>query len=377
MQPQDFHILVVDDTPENLQSLAALLRKEGYQLTLATDGLNALEAVNRTRFDLILLDIMMPHMDGYEVCEQLQDDPITAEIPVIFLTALSDKQSIVRGFKVGGVDYISKPFHFAEMRARVRTHLELAYTRHHLQRVNQQQHTLLHLMCHDLSNPVTSMTVQVENMRHFLQQADGVMLEKTVERLRLPIRHMRQIIEMTRIGSAFAEGKLKLNPAAHLAHDLLQEAALMLEVQFRQKNIVPNVNVAEGVHLWVDRNAFVHSVLTNLLTNAIKFSPKQASVEVEAHPLEDGRVRVTVRDYGVGMTEEKLATVFDPTSATTEMGTEGEIGTGFGLPLVKTFVENFQGEIRLQSPPPEHPELGGTFVELILHSQAPPAPEEG
>jgi len=125
MDNKIYKILVVDDTPKNIQVVSNVLQQEGFSIGFATDGKKALEAVNKKHYDLILLDVMMPIMDGFETCKQLKLDATTASIPVIFLTAKVDAESINKGFDVGGVDYVTKPFNRAELLARVRTHLEL------------------------------------------------------------------------------------------------------------------------------------------------------------------------------------------------------------------------------------------------------------
>jgi len=122
-------VLVVDDNPQNLQVLGPMLEKNGYDIAFATSGEQALEFVAGEIPDLVLLDIMMPGMDGYQVCERLRKKKGTASIPVIFLTAKSDTDDIVRGFEAGGVDYVTKPFNSAELLARVKTHLELKNAR--------------------------------------------------------------------------------------------------------------------------------------------------------------------------------------------------------------------------------------------------------
>lgn len=124
-----FKILIVDDISKNIQMIANILKAEGYQMAFAQNGQSALEHAESVSFDLILLDIMMPGMDGYEICVKLKKDIRTRDIPVIFLTARTDTESILKGFETGAVDYVTKPFNSAELLARVRTHLELKRAR--------------------------------------------------------------------------------------------------------------------------------------------------------------------------------------------------------------------------------------------------------
>jgi diguanylate cyclase (GGDEF)-like protein len=128
MKPKDeaqYKILIIDDVPKNIQVAASILQKNGYQMAFAQDGATALTQIKTKRFDLILLDIMMPQMDGYEVCRRIRSNPANKEIPIIFLTAKEDADSIVKGFELGAMDYLTKPFNGAELQARVQTHLEL------------------------------------------------------------------------------------------------------------------------------------------------------------------------------------------------------------------------------------------------------------
>lgn len=131
-------ILIVDDVPKNIQVAANILQNSGYQMAFAQDGPTALAQIETHRFDLILLDIMMPQMDGYEVCRKIRDNPANQDIPIIFLTAKDDTDSIVKGFELGAMDYLTKPFNGAELRARVNTHLELYRTKKKILETNER-----------------------------------------------------------------------------------------------------------------------------------------------------------------------------------------------------------------------------------------------
>lgn len=131
------HILVVDDNPMNLQVIGGLLEDKGYELAIALSGKEALAYLEKEQTDLILLDIMMPGIDGYEVCGRLKRNPITKNIPVIFLTANSEPEQIARGFEAGAVDYVTKPFHSDELMARIHTHLDLSLSKRHILIINE------------------------------------------------------------------------------------------------------------------------------------------------------------------------------------------------------------------------------------------------
>src|SRR3989339_336650 len=131
-------ILIVDDTPQNIQVLANILYEKGYNISIATSGNQALLSVNSDTPDLILLDIQMPEIDGYEVCEKIKSNPLTKDIPIIFLSAKIENEDLLQGFKAGAVDYITKPFNVAELTARVATHLELKRSRARIETLNRK-----------------------------------------------------------------------------------------------------------------------------------------------------------------------------------------------------------------------------------------------
>src|SRR5437773_7952410 len=156
-------VLIVDDITKNLQVVGTILRQAGYAVTPATSGAEALEGVREQLPDLILLDLMMPEMDGLEVCRRLKADSTTRQIPVIFLTASNEMEHLVKGFEVGAVDYVTKPFNAPELLARVRTHLELKQARDlivrnglELRRLNEEKNEFMGIAAHDLRSPLNA-----------------------------------------------------------------------------------------------------------------------------------------------------------------------------------------------------------------------------
>src|SRR6266487_5935775 len=149
-------ILVVDDITKNLQIVGTMLRNAGYEVMPTTSGAQALERVRVQLPDLILLDLMMPEMDGLEVCHRLKADPLTQQIPVIFLTASNEMEYLVKGFEAGAVDYVTKPFNPPELLARVRTHLELKHARERLREMNNEKNEFMGIAAHDLRSPLNA-----------------------------------------------------------------------------------------------------------------------------------------------------------------------------------------------------------------------------
>ncbi|QBZ84249.1 Cyclic di-GMP phosphodiesterase response regulator RpfG [Hydrogenovibrio crunogenus] len=191
-----FHILIVDDISENIQVAMSILREEGYQFSFATDGEEALRLVDENEFDLILLDIMMPRMDGYETCRRLKANARTQDIPVIFLTAKIDIDAISKGFKLGAVDYITKPFHGEELIARVKTHLELYASR---QLLKQNNLTLQENLTHREKRYTTELEENQKEMIFVLTELMEATSDETGQ-------HIRRVAEYSKLLAHYHPG---------------------------------------------------------------------------------------------------------------------------------------------------------------------------
>lgn len=357
-------IMIVDDTPRNIQIVGNILRNEvDCDFSFATNGKEALGRIQKRPPDLILLDVMMPEMDGFETCAKLKESEDTRMIPVIFLTAKTETENVVRGFNLGAVDYVAKPFNPPELLARVRTQLSIKEKNDALAAVVGEQMELLHVLCHDLANPfgaIVSALDLVQDAETFLAFKPELMSSATsgLEVIDL-VRKMRKLQE--------SRDALALNEAP--LEELVRESTVMLRGKFEEKNVQLKVDLQEGLVVRIEPTSFVNSVLNNLLTNALKFSFPDSTVEVDASR-GDGRVSLIVRDHGVGMPERLLGNLFDVGKATSRPGTNDEPGTGFGMPLVKKFVNVYDGEISVESKEQssEGARDGGTTVTISLPS---------
>jgi len=360
-RPDAACILVVDDTIENIQILGGILRGKGYEINIAQDGLQALEAVAAIPPDLILLDIMMPGLDGFETCKRLKADPNTREIPIIFLTARTETEDIVRGFQLGAVDYIVKPFNAEELLVRVNTHLSLKFGRETIQRQHAEQRELVHILCHDLTNPISFISglLQIaEDRPEILNQKKSLMVRAADNCL--------NIIELVRRMRALDEGKLSISLTAVNLQHALSMSIDQLQSRFEAKGVQPLLKVEPDLTVLADETSFVNSVLNNIFTNAIKFSFSGSVIVVEASR-QPGSVTLTITDSGIGIPERLREKLFDLGEATSREGTAGESGTGFGMPLMKKFITLYGGTIEVFSrekigDEPDH----GTQVKLVL-----------
>ncbi len=355
-------ILMVDDHPENLRVLAAILDAEGYHFTPATSGEQALKILNKRPPDLILLDIMMPGMNGYEVCRILKDRPATRDIPVIFLTARFETGDIVKGFDLGCADYVTKPFNAVELLARIRTHLSIT-------RISNERRELIHVLCHDLTNifnPIIACAALMKDAAS-LPRLRGEVLSSAKSGLKL--------ITLIRKIHAWEEGKLTLDLAPVNLREAVAESAMMMRKKASEKQVTLRVEIDADLHAYAEPVALTNSVINNLLANAIKFSFPGGTVFLTAERDAD-RVILTVRDDGIGMSQSLLAGLFDITRQTTRPGTAGEEGTGYGMPLVQKFVQACGGDIVVTSRE-KAPGVTDHGTQARVRLRAAPCPEAG
>ncbi len=345
-------ILIVDDTPKNIQVVGTVLREKEYNISVATNGLDAIKLTEKALPDLILLDIMMPEMDGYETCEKLKENEKTKNIPIIFLTAKNEIEDKIKGFDLGAVDYVTKPFNIPELLARVKTHLELKFGREDIIDLNKknkkesnERKELIHVLCHDLSNPFHSLISVFDMVEH-----TGMEFNKELQgEVKKVVENGVKTIDLVRKMQSIDDNKveIELSPVNLLfaAHSSLG----ILENKLVKKNIDIKINIENDLHIIAEETSLINSVISNLLTNAIKFSFNDTSIAISAKENNDGKVVFSVKDNGIGMPAELADSVFDVNKATTREGTNGEAGTGYGMPLVQKFAKAYGGNIEVLS----------------------------
>ena len=358
-------VLIVDDDPTNLDVLFTSLTSAGYRVLVANNGESALAQAEMAVPDIILLDIMMPGLNGFETCGELKARPQIADIPVIFITALSDVESKVRGFDAGGVDYITKPIQEKELLSRVRTHLTLKRQKEELDRLVRDKDRFFSILAHDLKNPMVTFLTGTEMLMENtdrgekrIQELAGL-LHQTAEGL---YQLLENLLEWARLQTSGAETRIsRCN-----VKTAVENASASLLSSFSEKKIAFHERTDPAHSVTADRN-MLQTVLRNLLSNAWKFTPRQGTITVLSREDPAGEaVRISVRDTGVGMTEEKLDSLFRIDVKRKTAGTEGESGTGLGLILTKELIERQGGRIEVESFP------GKGTVFIIELPCAPP-----
>ncbi len=346
-------ILVVDDTIANLRLLTDLLDNRGFDVRPVTSGRMALAMAEHSPPDLVLLDISMPEMDGFEVCKALKAADSTRDVPVIFLTALTETNEKVRAFEFGAVDYITKPFQFEEVLARVETHLALRQARRDvvesldkLHQAEQLREQLSHMVVHDMRNVLMVAAGYLSLIEMAVpdtgELADDV---KHAQRAMSTATRMTQdLIDLSRLES----GEM---PIVRTDTDLV---ALAREVTMAVAAVDDRmlVRVAHGGVLSVSCDVeLMRRVLHNLLTNAAKYTPEGSTVDI-AFEHETGFLRVTIDDEGPGVPEELRQRIFDKFVIGTATARARSHSAGLGLAFCKLAVQAHGGDVGVESRAP-------------------------
>jgi two-component system sensor histidine kinase/response regulator len=347
-------ILVVDDNPKNLQIIALTLRELKYKLIIADGGQKAIELSDRYQVDLILLDVMMPGIDGFEVCRVIKSKPQNNGTPIIFLTALSEKANLVKGFELGAVDYITKPFNKEELISRIKTHLDLKFARDELQSVsnnlaesNAIKDKMFSVIGHDLRSPVGSIKMMLEFLLGNIDSYDIQKIKETISSLSKTTDEVFNLLENLLWWARSQSGNLVIIPENIQLSSLIRGLYYLNKESLSIKNIRFESAIDNECMVFSDMN-MLKTVLRNLISNAIKFTPQGGLITIAAIEDEDF-VKIKVSDSGVGIAEENLPKLFNEKQHFSSVGTNNEAGSGLGLILCKNFVQANNGKISAES----------------------------
>jgi two-component system, sensor histidine kinase and response regulator len=359
------NILIVDDVPANIQLVASLLADQDYELSFATSGQDALDQVQETDFDLILLDFMMPGMDGIEVAYNLKQNQLTQDIPIIFLTAKTDEESVIAGFQAGAADYVTKPFNSAELLARVQTHLQLKYSRDALQKRNQElqeaiemKNRFLSIASHDLKNPLgVVMGFSAILAQEPLIQANTDFSE-IVGTLQKASTRMFELVTELLDTAALEMGRIDLQLSRVPLNILVQQSVshYFAQAQAKEQEILLSV-VDDAIVTVMGDFSRLKQIIDNLLNNAIKYAPLKSPIQIQLLQTAN-RAQIRIQDHGPGFSEEDKKHMYGYFQRLSAQPTGGETSTGVGLAIVKQIVDLHQGQILLEPTPGG----GATFI---------------
>ncbi len=356
MSPDEARLLIVDDNPTNIQILASLLGPKGYLISFAEDGFQALEHLRQEACDLVLLDIMMPGISGLEVCAEMQKDPGLARIPVIFVTALHDQETLLKAFQAGGVDYLTKPFIAQELLARVQIHLRLRYSENRLRSLLAMRELMMSSLSHDLRGPIGTLATMLELILQ--QPMPPERSEKMLTSLALSARRTYDLLEDLLTWSQAISDELPFHPETLDLRPLAQECLDVYRIQAESKQISLKLELLDEQLIFADAN-LVRTILINLLGNAIKFTPAGGKVSLEVERLPN-QICLLVCDTGLGAPAELLRQLERNQPIVSRPGTRGEKGTGMGLKICQEFAARHGGRIEIRPVSP------GSCFGLVL-----------
>jgi two-component system, sensor histidine kinase and response regulator len=369
-------ILVVDDNPRNLQVISTMLTANGFKVVVASSGQSALKSLEIREPDLVLLDIMMPDMNGYEVCGLIKANQQWRDIPVVFLTAKAELSDIIQGFRLGAVDYITKPFRIEEVLARIKNHLDLRHAKIQL----EQQNSLLQSLNQELESSRKTIQQDARKLKRMNEEKDRL-FSIIAHDLRGPIRSFVSLAELflddetTMEPLIIRELATGMHQSALSLHELLenllnwslmqQEKAIVREEELDMKLLFQravNLNqeriAAKEIQVFnqlepqcrtkADEN-MVSTIIRNLISNAVKFTPRGGKVFITSRQADNNMMQFVVQDSGIGMSPELMGKLFDYDKKVCRPGTEGEPSSGLGLMIIREFVHRNGGELGVES----------------------------
>ena len=372
-------VLLVDDTPANLKLLRQALEPEGYSILIASSGETALKIACNGQPDLILLDVQMPGLDGFETCRCLKENPATQDIPVIFVTARAETESVVEGFRAGGIDYIVKPFQSEEVLARVRTHLQIDHLARQLEASNralsaanqkvrettERKSRFLASMSHELRTPMNAIMgftdLVLRRSGDALPETQRNNLMKVMLSSERLLNLINDILDLSRIEA----GRLDIKPSTFVVRELIASCCDTLNPLVKP-GVTLRHEVSDEVGEAHTDGSRLQQILTNLLSNALKFTEQgEVRVHVSRFPSSndspdrstplsavslggDGLLEVSVSDTGIGIPAEALDYIFEEFRQVAGSPMQHK-GTGLGLAITKKLTELLGGTIGVES----------------------------
>lgn len=345
LDKKNSRILVVDDEPTNLKIVGEILKKDGLKFIFAENGAEALEAAKEEKPSLILLDIMMPVMDGISVCKELQKSPETSDIPIIFITAKAEREDIVRGFAVGAVDYITKPFKPEELLARVHTHLDLYLSRKNIKLLHDEKTELLTTIAHDIKNP-SGAIYSISNLILEDIENDKFDLDQTGSLLKLiysSSKGMYDLVEEILNTERQRNSNLDIAISKPInAVEIIQYLIDLNQIKANEKSILLDFEYEIEPYLKITRRILTE-MFDNLISNAVKYSNKGGTINIKLIKTHEDYIRFEVADSAAVISPNAATKLFKKFVRGSEETNPNISSHGVGLSIVKRLVNMFEG----------------------------------
>ena len=362
----DYKILIVDDVVSNVLLLKILLSNEKFQVCTANNGLQCIEMTKKEHPDLILLDVMMPDMNGFDTAVVLKKDETTKDIPIIFLTALNTPQDLVHGFQVGASDFLTKPFNKEELVMRVTQQISLVAAKRIIEKQNAELRATLNnrdkmysVIAHDLRSPMASIRMVLNLVvASTSKETVGEELYNLLDQANRESEEVHDLLDNLLKWTKSQTGRLNVVKQELDLHDIIPGVVEIFEAIAQTKNIKLDLQPSQEELKVEADNDMLKTVVRNFLSNAIKFSPADSSIEI-IMGREGDFAKVSVRDHGVGIARDRIGSIFH--KGETTYGTGGEEGSGLGLQLCQDFARKNGGDCVVESAEDQ----GSTFSVLI------------
>ena len=362
----DYKILIVDDVVSNVLLLKILLTNEKFQVCTANCGNMCIEQAKAEKPDLILLDVMMPDISGFDTAVILKKDPETADIPIIFLTALNNPSDLVHGFQVGANDFLTKPFNKEELVVRVMHQITLVAAKRLIQKQNEElratiknRDKMYSVIAHDLRSPMASIRMVLNLVVSSMSpEVIGPELFELLDKANKESEECHDLLDNLLKWTKSQTGRLNvllqdldLNDIVPGVVDIFEMIALTKKIKLQY------VGTQTPLVVRAD-NDMLKTIVRNFMSNAVKFSPEGSVIDISMKE-EGGFAKVSVRDHGVGIASDRLGNIFHKGEST--YGTSGEEGSGLGLQLCADFAHKIGGDVHVESVLNE----GSTFSVFI------------
>lgn len=347
-------ILVIDDEPDNFDVIEAFLDSANYQLSYVSNGLQAFELLQAFTPDVILLDVMMPVMNGIEFCQQFKSYPQWHHIPVIMVTALTASEDLARCLAAGADDFISKPVNRLELRSRLTSMLRIKHQYDEMQDLLRLREDMVNMVVHDLRNPLASITLAADLLQRPNFPAERQSTK--AKQIAIAAKELQSMIDTLLLMAKLEEGKLNLDLVPIDLNELCLSALEGFDEIAAQKNVQLCSNLPPSSPTVQVDQALFRRIIDNLLSNAIKFSSSNSKVCLSTEYDQSGSVRIKVADQGSGVTEEVRQIIFERY----EIGTliKGVNQTGLGLAFCKIAIDAHNGRISVEDNQPK----GAIFI---------------
>jgi len=350
-------ILAVDDNQMNLLVMRSMFKYQDYKLYYADCGKLAIEMARQLKPDMILLDVVMPDISGFEVCRILKEEEAFKEVPILFITAADEIEFIIKGFEAGGVDYITKPFRIEEIMLRIRTHFQYKLTRDQLfettvtlLKLNKVKDRIFSIIGHDLHNPIGNIKMVLEFMsKGIIDPNKGDQYKKTVNELLRSTDEVFALLENLTAWTTSETGKLANIPENLKLKEAIVSIVNLYQAGLTSKNIELVIDI-DPEHIVFADNSMMKTVIRNLFSNALKYTPEGGTITFKSW-IKDHMVNICVADTGKGMTQLEIDLVLDANMYYSGDAANTQRGSGLGLKLCKEFIQKSGGIIWIDSTP--------------------------